>query len=134
MSVEEIKFGFMPKRGTIDAVFILGRMQEEYHAKGKTVVYVFCGPSESFWQSTEESVGIGNEEEKISEVLVRLVMSLYEGAETRVRVDSEVKVRMHQGSVLLSFLFAVVVDAVTEFTREGAPNEFLYADDIVLMT
>ena len=39
-------------------------------------------------------------------VLVRLVMSLYEGAQTRVRVHSElsvefrVKVVMHQGSVL----------------------------------
>ena len=28
------------------------------------VVYVFCGPRESFSLSTEEGVGIGNEEEK----------------------------------------------------------------------
>ena len=41
----------------------------------------------------------------IREGLVRSVMSLYEGAKTRVRVDSElseefeVKVGMHQGSV-----------------------------------
>ena len=48
-------------RGTIDAVLILRRMQEEHHAKGKLyivediyiyskrkVVYVFCGPRESF--------------------------------------------------------------------------------------
>ena len=55
------------------------------------------------------------------EVLVRSVMSLYEGAKTRVRVDSElsevfeVKVGMHQGSVLFPFPFAVVVDVVTEF-------------------
>ena len=50
-------------------------------------------------------------------------MSLYEGAKTRVRVDSElseafnVKVGMHQGSVLSPFHFAVVVDVVTEFAR-----------------
>ena len=56
-------------------------------------------------------------------VLVRSVMSLYEGAMTGVRVDSElseeleVKVGMHQGSVLSSFLFAVVVDAFSEFAR-----------------
>ena len=54
--------------------------------------------------------------------MVRSVMSLYEGTKTRVRVDSElseqfeVKVGMHHGSVLLPFLFAMVVD-VTEFTR-----------------
>ena len=49
---------------------------------------------------------------------------MYEGGKTKIRVDSElsdefeVKVGMHQGSVLLLFLFAVVVDDVTEFVRE----------------
>ena len=28
------------------------------------VVYVYYGPRESFWLSTEESVGMGNEEER----------------------------------------------------------------------
>ena len=45
--VDEMQFGFMPERGTIDAVFILRRMPEECHAKGKKL-YVFCGPGESF--------------------------------------------------------------------------------------
>ena len=76
----------------------------------------------------------------ILEVLVRSVMSLYERAKTRVRVDSElseeieVKVGMHQGSVLSPFLFAEVVDVVTELDREGALSELLYADDLVLMS
>ena len=47
MSVDEIQFGFMSGRGTIDAVFILRRMQEKYHAKGGKVVYMFSGPRES---------------------------------------------------------------------------------------
>ena len=72
--------------------------------------------------------------------MVRLVMSLYEGAMTRVRVDSalseefEVNVGMHRGSVLSPFLFAVVVDAVTEFARQGVLCELLYADDLFLMS
>ena len=33
VSVVEVQFGLMPERGTIDAVFILRRMQEEYHGK-----------------------------------------------------------------------------------------------------
>ena len=62
-------------------------------------------------------------------------MSLYEGAKTRVRVNSElseqfeVKVEMHQGSVQSLFLFALLVDVVTEFAREGALSELLYVDD-----
>ena len=62
---------------------------------------------------------------EIPEVLVRSVMSLYEGAKTSIRVESElsdefeVKVGMHQGSVLLHFLFAVVVDAAIVRRRCG---------------
>ena len=69
---------------------------------------------------------MGNEEEKIPEVLVRSVSRVYEGAKTRVRVDCElseefeVNVGMYQGSVLSPFLFAVVVDVVTELAREGS--------------
>ena len=76
----------------------------------------------------------------IPEVLVRSLMSLYEGANTRVGVDfvlseeCEVIVRMHQGSVLSPFLFAVMVDVVTEFAREDVLSELLYADDLVLMS
>ena len=32
-----MQFGFMLERGTIDAVFILRRMQEKHHVKGKTL-------------------------------------------------------------------------------------------------
>ena len=33
VSVDEMQFGFMPERGTIVAVIIIRRLQEEYHAK-----------------------------------------------------------------------------------------------------
>ena len=78
---------------------------------------------------------MGNEEERIPEVLVRSVMGLCEGVKTRVRVDSvlseefEIKVGMHQASVPTPFLFALVVDVITEFARQGALCESLHADD-----
>ena len=48
--------------------------------------------------------------------------------------EFEVKVGVHQGSVLLSLLFATVVDVITENPRTGVANELLYADDLVLMS
>ena len=57
-----------------------------------------------------------------------------------VRVDSElseeleVMVGMHKGSVMSPFRFALLVDVVTEFAREGALSDLLYADDIVRMS
>ena len=71
----------------------------------------------------------------IPEVMVRSVMSLYEGALMTVRVDSElsgefeVNMGMYLGSVLSSFLFTLMVDVVTELTREGALAELQGADD-----
>ena len=35
LSFDEMQFGFMPQRETIDAAFILRWLQDEYHAKGK---------------------------------------------------------------------------------------------------
>ena len=42
------------------------------------------------------------------------------------------KVGMHQGSVLLPLVFAIVVDMVTKNVRNGLLSEMLYADDLVL--
>ena len=57
-------------------------------------------------------------------------MSLYEGANTRFRVgfelseEFEVKVGIHQGSVLSPFPFTVMVDVVTELAIEGVLSCF----------
>ena len=48
--------------------------------------------------------------------------------------EYDVKVGMHQGSILSPILFAVVVDVVTEFSRDCVLSEFLYVDDLVLMS
>ena len=70
----------------------------------------------------------------IPKVMVRAVMSLYEGAKTRVGVglelseEFEVKVGVHEGSVLSSLVFAIMVDVVIENVRNGLMSEMLYTD------
>ena len=55
----------------------------------------------------------------LPEILVKAVMSLYEGSMTKVKAGSEfseefyVPVAVNQGSVLSLLLFAIVVDVVT---------------------
>ena len=86
----------------------------------------------------EKEVGHEKEESLRSKGLA--VMSFYDSAKTRVRMGSayseefEVKVGVHQGSVLLPLLLAVVVDVITENAKTGVVNELLYADDLVLMS
>ena len=60
----------------------------------------------------------------LPEILDKAVISLYEGAEMKVRVRSgsleefSVKVGVHQGSVLSPLLFAMAIDEVTENARK----------------
>ena len=67
----------------------------------------------------------------LPEILVKTVMSLYEGAKTKVRVGSglseefSVKVGVHQGSVLSPLLFAMVIDEVMENERKGWMKKIL---------
>ena len=70
--------------------------------------------------------------------MVRAVMSLYDVVKTRVRVGSayseelQVKVGVHQGSVLSPLLLAIVVDVITKNETRGVVNKLLYANDLVL--
>ena len=44
-----------------------------------------------------------------------------------------VKVGVHQGSVLSPLLFIIVLEALSREFREGLPMKLLYADDLVLI-
>ena len=75
----------------------------------------------------------------MDEWLIRTVMALYTEACTVVRTDAglsesfEVKVGLHQMSVLSPLLFAAVVDVVSSEARSDLPSELLYVDDLVMM-
>ena len=74
----------------------------------------------------------------IVEKYVRFVQDMYEGSETVVRCavgtteSFKVKVGLHQGSALSPFLFAVIMDRITDEVRREPPCTMLFADDIVI--
>ena len=65
VTIDEVQLGVMPGKGTIDAVFILRRIQEEYLAKQKKLYMCFVDLKKAF-DSLEESCGMGNEKERNS--------------------------------------------------------------------
>ena len=83
--VDEMQFGFMPERGTINAVFILRRLQEEYHAKEKKLYMCFVGLEKAFDRVQRKMLEWAMRKKGIPYVLVRSVMSVYEEAMMRVR-------------------------------------------------
>ena len=74
----------------------------------------------------------------MAEKYVQLVLDMYEGSETVVRCaigtteSFKVKVGLHQGSALSLFLFAVIMDKITDKVRREPPWTMLFADDIVI--
>ena len=140
VKVDDMQFGFMPGKGTTDASFILRRMQEEFRGKEKKLYMCFVDLEKAFDRVPRKVMKWALRKKSLPEVLVKAVMSLYEGSRTKVRVGSGfseefgVRVGVHQGSVLSPLIFAIVVDAVSENAREGLWNEILYADDLVLMS
>ena len=75
----------------------------------------------------------------VEEWIVRLVQGMYANARSRVRVgegyseEFEVKIGVHQGSVLSPLLFIIVLEALSREFRSGVPWEALYADDLVII-
>ena len=63
---------------------------------------------------------------------------MYDGATTTVRSAAglpeqfKVGVGLHQGSALSPFLFAIIIDRLTEDIMKDAPWDMLFADDIFL--
>ena len=75
----------------------------------------------------------------MDEWIVRLVQGMYSNARSRIRVgegyseEFEVKVGVHQGSVLSQLLFIIVLEALScEFCCR-VPWEDLYAEDLVII-
>ena len=138
VDIDKMQYGFMPGRGTVDAVFVLRRLTEKFRAKNKKLFLVFLDLENAFDRVPREVIQFALSQKGAPKYLVNGVMSLYEVCKTAVLVDGElsssfsVKVGVHQGSALSPLLFIMVIDVLTEDVRDGSLMELLYSDDHVL--
>ena len=62
VSIDDSQFGFVPGRGTTDAIFVVQQLQEKYLAVNKRLYnYGLRGPRESIWQCPSEGYLVGPE-------------------------------------------------------------------------
>ncbi|KAK3526994.1 hypothetical protein QTP86_006135 [Hemibagrus guttatus] len=87
-------------------------------------------PREELWYCMRKS--------GVAEKYVRAVQDMYERSRTVVRCavgqteEFKVEVGLHQGSALSPFLFAIVMDQLSEEVRQESPWTMMFADDIVI--
>ncbi|KAK3537706.1 hypothetical protein QTP70_017827, partial [Hemibagrus guttatus] len=87
-------------------------------------------PREELWYCMRKS--------GVAEKYVRVVQDMYGRSRTVVRCavgqteEFKVEVGLHQGSALSPFLFAMVMDQLSEEVRQESPWTMMFADDIVI--
>ena len=107
VSIDNMQFGFMPGKETVDAIFIMRQVQEKHQVKKKKLYYAFVDLEKAFDRVPREVVRWALRKLGVDEWLIRTVMALYTEACTVVRTDAglsesfEVKVGLH---LLLSWM------------------------------
>ena len=90
MEVDDKQFGFLPGRGTTDTPSIVRKMQEEYREKDKKLYMCFVDLEKTFDRVSRRVMQWALRKKELPEILVKaVVVSLYEGSKTKVKVGSE---------------------------------------------
>ena len=96
----------------------------------------FVDPEKAFDRVPKKVIWWALRKLDVEEWIVRLVQGMNTNARSRVHVgegfskEYEVKVGVHQGSVLSLLLFTIVLEAMHREFRAAVPWEDLYADDL----
>src|SRR5207244_8784439 len=123
----EMQFGFRAGKSTTDVLFIVRQMQEKFLEKKKELWIAFIDLEKAFDRVPREVVWRALRKRGVGEWLINVIKSMYEGATIAVKfkegesAEFEVKVGVHQGSVLSPLLFIIVMDTLPEEFREGLP-------------
>ena len=138
VDIDAMQFGFMPGRGTTDAIFIMRQMQEKCLEGNNRLFTAFVDLEKAYDRIPREVIIWALRKRGITEKVVRVVQSLYHECITSVQCGEgtsdpfPVEVGLHQGSALSPFLFAMIMDTISADTREGVPLELLFADDLAV--
>ena len=132
------EYGFMPRKSTTDAMFALRVLMEKYGERQKELYCVFMGLKKAYDKVPREELWYCMRKSQVAEKYVKVVQDMYEDSVATMRCavgmteGFKVEVGMHQGSALSSFLFAMVMDRLTDEIREESPWNIMFVDDIVI--
>ncbi|KAK3557812.1 hypothetical protein QTP86_002686 [Hemibagrus guttatus] len=134
----EQQYGFMPRKSTTNAIFALRILMEKYRDGQRELHCVFVDLEKAYDKVLREELWYCMRKSGVAEKYVRVVQDMYERSRTVVRCavgqteEFKVEVGLHQGLALSPFLFAIVMDQLSEEVRQESPWTMMFADDIVI--
>ena len=138
VEISKQQYRFIPEKGTTDAMFALRMLMEKYREDQRELHCVFVDLEEAHDRVPREELWYCMRKSGIVEKYVQLVQDMYEGSKTVVKCavgtteTFKVKVGLHQGSTLSPFLFAVIMNSLTDEVRREPPWTMLFTHDIVI--
>ncbi|KAK3513741.1 hypothetical protein QTP70_028743 [Hemibagrus guttatus] len=111
---------------------------EKYRDSQRELHCVFVDLEKAYVRVPREELWYCMRKSGVAEKYVRVVQDMYERSRTVVRCavgqteEFKVEVGLHQGSALSPFLFAIVMDQLSEEVRQESPWTMMFADDIVI--
>ena len=127
VDIHAMQFGFVPGRGTTDAIFLIRQLQEKYIAAKKPLYFAFVDREKAFDRVTRKVLWCALRSLGVEEWAVRVIQSMYTDVRSRVHVKGQyneefgVGVSVHQGSVLSPLRFILVLEALSRQFRTGVP-------------
>ena len=86
VSIDDSQFGFVPGRGTTDAIFVVKQLQEKYLAANKRLYTAFVDLEKAFHRVPRKVIWWALRKLGVEEWIVRLVQGMYANARSSVRV------------------------------------------------
>ena len=112
-----MQFGFMPGRGTTDAIFILCQLQRKHLDKHKPLYFAVVDLEKAFDHVPRKILWWTMKRAGVEEWVICAINAMYENIKFCVRLndqfsdDFNITVGVHQGAVLSSLLFIIVMKA-----------------------
>jgi hypothetical protein len=138
-NVTENQFEFMPRRSTMEEIFLIRQLMERYREQKKDMRMIFFYLEKAYDKVPRNVMWWALQKHKVPLKYITLIKYMYDNVVTSVQTsdgdtnDFLINIGMHQGLALSFYLFALVMDEVTRDIQGGIPWCMLFAYDVVLV-
>ncbi|GKE40557.1 retrovirus-related pol polyprotein LINE-1 [Tanacetum coccineum] len=136
--VSKNQFGFMPERSSVEAIHLIRSLMKKYRERQRDLHMAFLDLEKAYDSVSRELIWKTLVDKGASRRYIKVIRDMYDGAKTCVRTlvgNTEffpVDIRLHQGSTISSYLFALILDELSRGIQEDIPcrekTEYLRCD------